>query len=83
MRAETLMEYQREVSTRLNEGWIGNTVKVLIDRQEGEYYVGRKEHDSPEVDPEVFVTTEKEMTPGNFYEVRVTGADDYDLYAAF
>lgn len=82
-RAETLMECQRGISTRLNEAWIGRTVKVLVDRQEGDYYVGRTEHDSPEVDPEVFITTDKEMTIGDFHEVRVTGADDYDLYAEF
>ena len=82
-RAETLMECQRGISTRLNEAWIGRTVKVLVDRQEGDYYVGRTEHDSPEVDPEVFITTDKEMTIGDFYEVRVTGADDYDLYAEY
>lgn len=82
-RAETLMECQRGISTRLNEAWIGRTVKVLVDRQEGDYYVGRTEHDSPEVDPEVFITTDKEMTIGDFHEVRVTGADDYDLYAEY
>ena len=82
-RAETLMECQRGISTRLNEAWIGRTVKVLVDRQEGDYYVGRTEHDSPEVDPEVFITTDKEMTIGDFHELRVTGADDYDLYAEY
>ncbi len=82
-RAETLMECQRGISTRLNEAWIGRTVKVLVDRQEGDYYVGRTEHDSPEVDLEVFITTDKEMTIGDFHEVRVTGADDYDLYAEY
>ena len=82
-RAETLMECQRGISTRLNEAWIGRTVKVLVDRQDGDYYVGRTEHDSPEVDPEVFITTDKEMTIGDFHEVRVTGADDYDLYAEY
>lgn len=82
-RAETLMECQRGISTRLNEAWIGRTVKVIVDRREGDYYVGRTEHDSPEVDPEVFITTDKEMTIGDFHEVRVTGADDYDLYAEY
>ena len=82
-RADAVMECQREVSARLNEKWIGRAARVLVDRREGEFYVGRTEHDSPEVDPEVFITTDKEMTIGDFYEVRVTGADDYDLYAEY
>ena len=80
-RAEAVMECQREVSARLSEAWIGRTTRVLVDRREGEFYVGRTEHDSPEVDPEVFVSSERELAPGSFHEVRITGADDYDLYA--
>ena len=82
-RAEAVMECQREVSARLNEARIGQTARVLVDRMEGEYYVGRTEHDSPEVDPEVFIATERELLTGNFYDVRITGADDYDLYASY
>ena len=81
-RADAVMECQREVSARLNEKWIGRAVRVLVDRREGEFYVGRTEHDSPEVDPEVFIETGRELAVGGFYDVRVTGADDYDLYAS-
>jgi len=56
-------------------------VKVLIDRQEEEYYVGRTEHDSPEVDPEVLIPGERTLQVGEFYRMVITGADEYDLFA--
>ncbi|MCR9012366.1 30S ribosomal protein S12 methylthiotransferase RimO [Gabonibacter chumensis] len=80
-RAEKIMEMQRRISAELNTRLIGQKLNVLIDRVEDEFYVGRSEHDSPEVDPEIFVTSDEKLYPGRFYEVIVTGADDYDLYA--
>lgn len=81
-RAEKIMELQAVVSERLNFSLIGKVFKVLIDRREEDYYVGRTEHDSPEVDPEVLIETDRALQPGNFYPVRITGADEYDLYGS-
>lgn len=80
-RAEKIMEIQREISEELNGLTIGKNVKVLIDRKEEDYYIGRTEHDSPEVDPEVLIKTDRSLQPGEFYEVKIREADDYDLYA--
>lgn len=62
-RAEEIMERQRRISAELNTRLIGQKLNVLIDRVEDEFYVGRSEHDSPEVDPEIFVTSDKNFTP--------------------
>lgn len=81
-RAEKIMEIQSAVSESLNDSWIGKKILVLIDRQEGEYYIGRTEHDSPEVDPEVWIEDKGErLDIGEFYTVEVVGTDGYDLYA--
>lgn len=79
-RAEKIMELQRGVSEEINRSLIGKQMKVLIDRREEEYYIGRTEHDSPEVDPEVLVTSAKSLKIGEFYQVEITGSEDYDLY---
>lgn len=81
-RAEEIMELQAHVSAELNFSLIGKVFTVLIDRQEEDYYVGRTEHDSPEVDPEVLIKTNKSLQTGFFYEVKITGADEYDLYGS-
>ncbi|PWD98341.1 30S ribosomal protein S12 methylthiotransferase RimO [Marinilabilia rubra] len=80
-RANQIMEIQQEISRELNEGKIGKTLKVIIDRKEKDYYVGRSEFDSPEVDPEVLISSNKELHIGHFYNVKITDAEDYDLYA--
>lgn len=80
-RAERIMQIQSVISEEVNATLIGKMMWVLIDRQEGEYYIGRTEHDSPEVDPEVLIKSEEPLSIGEFYEVKITGADDYDLYA--
>jgi ribosomal protein S12 methylthiotransferase len=80
-RADEIMEIQQHISLELNQLKIGKTFKVLIDRREGEYYIGRTEFDSPEVDNEVLITTSKRLAIGTFKEVMVTEADEYDLYA--
>lgn len=80
-RLDELMAIQEEISAELGEAKIGKTLKVVIDRVEGEYYVGRSEFDSPEVDPEVLIPCkEGKLKIGHFYPVKITGADDYDLY---
>ncbi len=81
-RAEKIMELQAGVSEKLNNSLIGNVFKVLVDRKEGDYYVGRTEHDSPEVDPEVLIEGGKDLQIGDFYRVGITGADEYDLYGS-
>jgi ribosomal protein S12 methylthiotransferase len=80
-RSNTIMELQSGISREINEQKIGSQLKVIIDRQEGDYYVGRSEFDSPEVDPEVLVSSPSPLTIGDFYKVVVTGAEDYDLLA--
>ena len=79
-RLDTLTFLQEGVSLELNQKKIGKTFKVLIDRKEGEYYVGRTEFDSPEVDNEVLISIEEKIKIGNFYQVKITDAVEFDLY---
>lgn len=82
-RLDELMEIQQEISADLSHAKIGKEMKVIIDRMEGEYYIGRTEFDSPEVDPEVLIKTEgNSLQIGSFYQVKVYDADDFDLYAS-
>ena len=79
-RAGSIMELQQAISLELNEEKIGKVYKVLIDRREDGYYVGRTQYDSPEVDNEVLVEAGKELSTGQFYQVKITGAGEFDLY---
>lgn len=79
-RADRIMELQRNISRELNEQKVGQTLKVIIDRKEDGFYIGRTEFDSPEVDPEVLIPDSENLKTGQFYNVRITAADDYDLY---
>ena len=79
-RAEELMEIQRGISAELNMQRIGEIYKVITDRREGNQFVGRTEFDSPEVDGEVYITGDRQLHTGNFYRVKITGADEYDLW---
>ena len=80
-RLDELMAIQQDISAELNNAKVGQALKVIIDREEGEYYVGRTEFDSPEVDIEVLIEKpEKALQIGNFYTVRITSAEDYDLF---
>lgn len=82
-RAEAIMEAQQEISEELNRARVGQTLRVLIDRKEGDFYIGRTEFDSPEVDNEVLVRAEHNyLRIGDFVEVSITGAEYFDLYAA-
>lgn len=81
-RLSELMEIQQEISAGLSAAKIGSVFKVIIDRVEGDYYIGRTEFDSPEVDPEVLILCDgNELKIGEFYQVIITDADDFDLYA--
>ncbi len=81
-RLDELMDIQQGISAELNALKIGRKMKVIIDRVEDEYYVGRTEFDSPEVDPEVLIKREgTNLEIGEFYEVEIMGSDDYDLFA--
>jgi ribosomal protein S12 methylthiotransferase len=80
-RAEEIMELQSDISYRLNQEKVGQTFKVLFDRKEGEYFIGRTEFDSPDVDNEVLVkATDSYVRMGDFAQVKITHADHYDLY---
>jgi ribosomal protein S12 methylthiotransferase len=81
-RANQIMEIQSQISWELNQEKIGQEFKVVIDRKEGNYFVGRTEFDSPDVDNEVLINaTETYLKTGDFYNVKVTDAADFDLYA--
>ncbi len=80
-RLDELMALQQEISAELSHKKIGQTLKVIIDRKEGDYYIGRTEFDSPEVDPEVLIKYDgRKLKEGNFYNVTIEDADDFDLY---
>ena len=79
-RLDRIMEIQQRISTRLNEEKVGNVYRTIIDRVEGEYYIGRTEYDSPDVDTEVLIATkEGKLETGRFYDVRITDAAEFDL----
>ncbi|MEG1573250.1 MAG: radical SAM protein, partial [Bacteroidales bacterium] len=80
-RADEIMEIQETISLSINENKIGKEFRILLDREE-DYYIGRTEFDSPEVDDEVLIAIEDgELTLGEFYQVRITEAEPHDLYA--
>ncbi|MEM1217033.1 MAG: 30S ribosomal protein S12 methylthiotransferase RimO, partial [Bacteroidota bacterium] len=80
-RANRLMEIQQQISLEHNEAKVGQTFRVLFDRKEGEFFVGRTEYDSPEVDNEVLVAAKDHyVRVGDFANIKITSASDYDLY---
>jgi ribosomal protein S12 methylthiotransferase len=79
VRADRLMALQNEISFELNSRKTGQEVTVIIDRREGEYWIGRTEGDSPEVDNEVLITSEEKLTIGEFYRIKITRAEHHDL----
>lgn len=81
-RLDELMALQQEISEELSQKKVGQELKVILDRIEGDYYIGRTEFDSPEVDPEVLIPlSEGDLQIGNFYQVKITDSDAFDLYA--
>jgi len=80
-RMDELMEVQQKISHQLNKNKIGKSFKVLMDRKEGMYYIGRTEYDSPEVDNEVIINAaNQKLKTGSFYTVKIIKSDDFDLY---
>lgn len=81
-RLDELMDIQQGISAELSAAKIGRQMKVIIDRAEGDYYVGRSEFDSPEVDPEILIKCQDSpsLQIGEFYQVRIIDAEDFDLY---
>ena len=79
-RLSRLMRVQQDISCDLNQQKVGRTFKTMIDRQEGDWMIGRTQFDSPEVDPEMLVRADGTVEPGRFYDVRVTSAEEFDLY---
>lgn len=79
-RQAEIMELQQLISAEINADKVGKTFKTIIDRKEGDYWIGRTEYDSPEVDTEVLISSEKKLSVGNFYNVKITNSEDYDLY---
>lgn len=80
-RLDRLMALQQEVSAEIQGAKVGTTMRVIIDRKEGDYYIGRTEYCSPEVDPEVLIPADRRrLRTGCFYMVKITDADEFDLY---
>ena len=80
-RLDKIMRIQQNISTELEAEKVGKVLKVIIDRQEGDYYIGRTEYCSPEVDPEVLIpAVEAKLTVGNFYDVKITDSEEFDIY---
>ena len=80
-RLDKLMRIQQNISAEIEATKVGQTMRIIIDRQEGDWLVGRSEYCSPEVDPEVLVPASEQLTVGEFYDVRITDAEEFDLYA--
>ena len=80
-RLDELMILQQDISADVEAEKVGKVLKVIIDRKEGDYYIGRTEFCSPEVDPEVLIhATEKRLRVGCFYNVKITSSEEFDLY---
>ena len=80
-RLDRLMALQQQISAEIQGAKVGRTMRVIIDRKEGGYYIGRSEYCSPEVDPEVLIPADKRrLRTGCFYDVKITDADEFDLY---
>lgn len=80
-RLDKLMALQQTISAEVEAEKVGQVMRVIIDRKEGDYYVGRTEYCSPEVDPEVLVSSDKSLRIGDFYQVRITDSEEFDIYA--
>jgi len=81
-RADRIMALQERVSLENNLARVGRVMRVVVDSRQGDYYVARSEYDSPEVDQEILIPAAgRRLLRGRFYDVRITGAEDYDLYA--
>ena len=80
-RLDKLMRIQQNISAEIEAEKVGKVLRVIIDRQEGDWFIGRTEYCSPEVDPEVLIPAAEQLTIGNFYMARITDSEEFDLYA--
>ena len=81
-RVERIMALQRDISLENNRRRVGRTERIIIDSRQGDFYVGRSQYDSPEVDQEILVpAASRRLFRGRFYDAVITSAADYDLYA--
>jgi len=80
VRLSKLMRLQQQISEEVQQSKVGKTMQVIIDRKEGDYFIGRTEYDSPEVDPEVLISPPPHLRPGQFVQVKIESADEFDLY---
>lgn len=81
-RLDALMRAQEKISAEINAAKVGQELKVIVDREEEDFYVGRTQFDSPEVDPEMLISKERPLELGQFYQVQVTDAQAFDLYGS-
>lgn len=79
-RLDELMQIQEQISQEIQEEKIGKTLKVIIDTDDSNYYYGRTQWDSPEVDPEVLIAKDQKLEIGNFYQVEITDATPFELF---
>ena len=79
-RLDYLMRVQEGISADVNASKVGQTFRVIVDREEQDFYVGRTQYDSPEVDPEILISKDTPLSPGSFYQVKVIDAQAFDLY---
>ena len=79
-RLDKLMRVQQRISAEIMEEQVGKTFKTIIDRTEGDWYVGRTEYSSPDIDPEVLIKNDGNLKIGEFYDVEITSAEEFDLY---
>ena len=80
-RLDKLMRIQQNISAEIEAKKVGTTLRVIIDRKEGDWYIGRTEYCSPEVDPEVLIPASENLIVGDFYMARITDSEEFDLYA--
>jgi len=79
-RVSELMEIQEDISFKLNELKVGQKLKVIIDRRESDFWVGRSEFDSPEVDNEILIPRSNDLTIGSFYNIKINSSESFDLF---
>jgi ribosomal protein S12 methylthiotransferase len=79
-RLDKLMRVQQNISAEIEAEKVGQTLPVIIDRTEGDYYIGRTEFCSPEVDPEVLIRQDVKLEIGKIYQVKITDSEEFDLY---
>jgi ribosomal protein S12 methylthiotransferase len=81
-RVDEIMAIQQQISLEMNREKIGKTFKVLIDRKDPDFYIGRTQYDSPEVDQEVLIPVGVDLSEGEFYKIKINAAEDFDLYGS-